>query len=115
MKIIVTGGRDYSNPDHIFEVLDDLAPDTVVFGDCRTGADSMALEWCRANGAIFIGYPANWTRFDRAAGPIRNGLMVRDNQDATYLVAFKGGKGTNDCLEKAKRVGIEIMDLREEE
>lgn len=114
MKIIVTGGRDYDLVSHIFRVLTDLQPDHVVHGDCRTGADAIATEWCRKNGVPFTGYPANWARFKLSAGPRRNGVMIHCSK-ADMVVAFPGNKGTNDCVKQAEEFGMKIMDLRKEE
>lgn len=113
MKIIVTGGRDYLYASHIFKVLNELKPDHVVHGDCRTGADCIATEWCRKYGVPFTGYPAHWSRYKRGAGPKRNGMMIHCSE-ADVVVAFPGGKGTNDCVKQAKAFGMKIMDLREE-
>jgi hypothetical protein len=114
MKIIVTGGRDYALVSHIFEVLNELQPEHVTHGDCKTGADAIATEWCRKNGVPYTCYPAHWSRYHRAAGPMRNGRMIHCS-GADIVVAFPGGRGVADCVKQAKKFGMEVMDLRTEE
>jgi hypothetical protein len=113
MKIIVTGGRDYLITSHIYRVLNELQPDHVVHGDCKTGADAIATEWCRKNGVPYTAFPAHWSKQHRAAGPIRNGRMIHCSE-ADIVVAFPGGRGVNDCVKQAKKFGMKIMDLRAE-
>ena len=51
--------------------------------------------------------PADWKRHGRAAGPIRNGEMLKDRPD--LVVAFPGGKGTANMVTQATNAGIEIV------
>ncbi|MFD1444284.1 hypothetical protein [Thermoactinomyces vulgaris] len=52
-------------------------------------------------------YPAEWKKYGKKAGPLRNAKMA-ENADA--LVAFWDGKsrGTKDMIETAKRRGLRI-------
>lgn len=43
-KIIVCGGRDYNDIEHVFEILDFYNPYIVVHGNA-TGADTLASYW----------------------------------------------------------------------
>jgi hypothetical protein len=117
MKIIrvgVTGGRDYKNELKVRRVLDtaleSISSNTkmhLVLGDCPTGADRFATRWAvdhpDVTYTIFI---AHWERDGKAAGPYRNTAMVESGMDV--LLAFPGGKGTDDCRRKAFNAGVDL-------
>jgi hypothetical protein len=53
-----------------------------------------------------IGYPANWTKYGKAAGPIRNKLML-DRHRIELVIAFPtGGHGTRHMIELANQRGV---------
>lgn len=74
---------------------------------CPTGADKLALEWAEERGMEILKYPADWKRYKRAAGPIRNSEM---GKVADALIAFWNGNsgGTKhmitDMLKRKKKV-----------
>lgn len=94
-RVLVTGSRDWPNPNMIRELLDDLLWEhgelTVVHGDAR-GADKIASSWCTDTMAVGPGlvteerWPAQWDKHGKAAGIIRNGEMV--SQWADVCLAF---------------------------
>lgn len=110
MRVVVTGGRDYLNARHIEDVLDGLKPDDVFVGDCPTGADSLARNWCRRKGVPVQSFTALWSLHGRAAGPMRNEQMLRAAGPAAIVIAFPGGRGTADCIRKAKGLGMSVYE-----
>ena len=123
MKIIVCGGRDFTDYAFIFRALNRLhakRPIThVIEGGQRTrdphtreiigGADYWGMRWAKRNGIPFETVKANWDRDGKAAGPIRNNKMAEMKPD--LVVAFKGGTGTASMIEITKRAGIEVMEI----
>lgn len=110
--IIVCGGRDYTHFGRIDMVLTYVLrtrgrPLRIVHGGAR-GADTLADAWALANGCERIAYPADWKAHGRAAGPIRNALML-EREKPDLVVAFPGGKGTADMVSKARAAGIEVL------
>lgn len=78
----------------------------VIFGDC-TGVDTTAKKLCMEMCIDYKVYPAEWTKYKRKAGPIRNKEMV----DLAHVVyAFhtdmKSSKGTKNTILLAKEKGI---------
>lgn len=112
--IIVTGGRDYDDAERLTAVLDSLnlwhGPLYVVEGDCPTGADAGARWWRVMRGVAGRSFPADWDRHGRAAGPIRNGTMLRE-EPPDLVVHFPGGNGTADMVTKASRAGVRIAEV----
>ena len=123
LRFIVCGGRDWSDEEQVFEVLDrnipTAGPFTIVTGACPTGADEFARRWfLRAkhwnlNGHVegFCNYephPADWKRHGKGAGPLRNLEMAL--LDARTCLAFWDGesRGTLDMIKRATKSGIPV-------
>jgi hypothetical protein len=97
---VVSGGRDYADYAHVARVLNEERPDVVVQG-----------EWCRIHGVPCIGMEALWDFYGNPAGPIRNGWMF-DLLPIYKLVAFPGGRGTNNAVYLASQRNILLRDER---
>lgn len=109
MKIVVTGGRDYEDWAMVQEVLDRLNPSHVYVGDCPTGADEMARAWCDNNKVNYTIFVANWDKFKKAAGPLRNAEMLGKAGHEATVLAFPGGKGTDNCVKTAIQKNMIIL------
>lgn len=114
MKILVCGGREYNNRDHIYAELDGLTTvgdiTHLIHGN-STGADLIAHEWARSRGVQPVACAANWTWFralgrPKAAGPARNKAMLALGPD--LVVAFPGGRGTESMIGLAREAGIPV-------
>ena len=108
---LICGGRDFTDAAMFDSAMSDLmhlkgCPDKVVHGACSdrmgkyTGADKLADEWGKRHALTVIPEPADWTHQGKAAGPIRNSKMLTHKPD--LVVAFPGGRGTADMVQKAK-------------
>lgn len=108
MKVLVCGGRDYSDVMRMEQVLSGLTPmpSLIIHGDYR-GADRMAKAWALRHGIHHAAVEALWDDYGGAAGPKRNSAML---QLLPHLVvAFPGGKGTRDMIDRAKAVGVRVV------
>ena len=111
MKVLITGGRDFSDSPLLTRTLDRLhsvSPFTALIHGAAKGADRLAGEWARTNGVEEIACPADWRRHGRGAGPARNKLMLEEHQP-DLVVAFPGGKGTAHMVGLAKKAGTQIV------
>lgn len=111
MRIVVTGGRDYFNPKLTAKVLSALKPANVAHGGAH-GADLGANSWCLLNNVPVAVFPAAWNIDGKAAGPIRNRQML-DTFKPDLVVAFKGGRGTEDCVSAAKQRNIPVLRVED--
>jgi hypothetical protein len=119
MRVLVTGDREWSSPDTIYDVLVRLkaiAGDLVVIhGGCR-GADTIAGMAAVAIGCAVEVYPADWDRYHRRAGPIRNQQMI-DEGRPEFAVAFhpdlKKSKGTADMVRRLRQSNVAYDHYRE--
>lgn len=104
--VIVCGGRRYSNQHRVNEVLTGLINqrriDLIGTGGAR-GADTLAMNWARARCLPLLTLDADWEKYGRKAGPIRNGNLVYMMQPK-LCVAFPGGRGTEDMVLRCKRL-----------
>ena len=101
MIVVVTGDREWTNPDIVIRRLSTLqSTDTLVHGAAR-GLDTMAGVCATEMGLTVHAMPADWTAHGRAAGPIRNRAMV-DTYKPDLVLAFHDditqSKGTLDMV-----------------
>jgi len=109
MRVIIAGGRNYIFTDQDRETLDsmkDLIPITRVVCGMAKGADTYGKEWAISNNLPVDEYPADWKRYGKAAGPLRNKQMAA-NADA--LIVFPGGSGTNNMVNEANKRNIQVI------
>lgn len=113
MRVIVCGGRDYADAATLVRVLDDLARahsvEAVIEGNAR-GADQMAGFWARKRRIPNLKFNADWQRHGKAAGAIRNQEML-DKGKPDLVIAFPGGKGTADMVNRARVAGIGVIEV----
>jgi len=86
-------------------------PITVLINGAATGVDSIASCWAYQNGVTCESYPAQWTKFGRAAGPLRNQRMI-DFGKPDLVVAFPGGVGTADMIAKAREACVPVRKVQ---
>lgn len=112
MRVLVTGGRDYSDRDAIFSELDALHAKepgiTLLVNGGASGADKWARDWAEARRVACDTYPADWKRWGRSAGPRRNQFMLIAGKPDLVL-AFPGGDGTQDMVRRALSAGVQVQ------
>ena len=106
--VIVCGSRTFTDFYQVQKVLDARRDyiEKVVTGGGR-GADGLAMQWALENGVSVQVFEADWERFKRAAGPMRNKRMVGES-GAARVIAFAGGAGTLGICELAARAGLVV-------
>lgn len=112
-RILVCGGVEWSNITLTEAVLDGYRqqmhdkdqPISIVQGGAR-GADFIAKAWAEKHDIPCETFNAEWKRYGRGAGPIRNSAMLETSPD--LVIAFPGGRGTNDTVTKAAKLGIKV-------
>lgn len=113
MKVLVCGGRYFNDDELLFDTLNkicDQTPITKIINGGANGADYLATVWANNYKIPYTVYPANWDQHGYAAGPIRNSEMLKENPD--LVVAFAGGKGTQDMINKAKKANIKVLEVK---
>lgn len=113
VRIIVCGGRHYTDRDNVFRVLDKIhtlrGVAEVIQGECPTGADKFAREWAVGYGIPLVRCRAEREKHGKRAGPLRNRYMLTLKPDG--VVAFSGGRGTQDMIYAAQEAGVPVYLL----
>ena len=111
MKVIVAGGRDFTErPEDrakLGAALLGLGATEVVCGMAR-GADMFGYSVAKEMGLPIAEFPAEWDRFGRRAGMVRNADMA---SYADALIALPGGSGTLNMIEEANRRGLPVVKI----
>lgn len=119
MKILVCGGRNYKDKEALYAFLDDLDGNgkkggiTAVVHGAAPGADTLAGEWAADRNRTVYSHPAQWDIYGSSAGSIRNAQMLLMHPDIEMVIAFPGGRDTQDMINKAKEKGIMVHQVEE--
>ena len=107
MKLAIVGGRDFNNYDLLRKYANILTekcprPHIVIVSGGAKGADTLGVQFAREHRYDTQVFPAEWGKFGKSAGFIRNQTIV-DNCD--MVLAFWDGvsRGTADTIAKAKK------------
>lgn len=115
IRVIVCGDRNWKRIDIIERELRKLPADTLIIHGAARGADTLGKFVAEKIGLRVIndgkGFPADWKRYGKGAGPIRNQEML-DEGKPDMVIAFHSNiqesAGTKDMITRAKKAGIAI-------
>lgn len=82
--------------------------DLIIHG-AAPGADRCAMAWAFARRVKEKGFRAEWTKYRKGAGPMRNRRMLLEGKP-DVVIAFPGDVGTADMVSKAKAAGVPILE-----
>lgn len=106
-RIVIGGCRDFEDysvfepfVDKCLERLSKEGKITILSGHC-SGVDTMAEQYAKKKKYGLEIYPAEWKKYGKRAGPLRNELMVKKSD---FVIAFwdKKSRGTKSLIEFAK-------------
>ena len=116
-RILICGDRNWTDVETIENFISSLPPDTVIIHGNSRGADKIAERKAKEHGLTVKGYSADWNRYGRAAGPIRNKRMLLEGRP-DRVVAFHNdlskSRGTADMLRQAEKRGVAFEIRRSE-
>lgn len=108
IRVLVCGDRKWTDKAMIRIVLRRLIPPVTIIHGAARGADTLAGEVAYELGFTVERYPADWTKYGRAAGPIRNKEMLTHGRP-DYVIGFhddlRHSRGTADMKRQAERAG----------
>jgi hypothetical protein len=119
--VLATGSRYWSDPGPVRRVIDQMTAGSVLIHgdgdgkDGNPGLDQLAGKLAAARGLTVGGFPANWVKHGKSAGPKRNAAMALFARSIDYCVAFPlpGSSGTWDMVRKARAAGIRTFVYRD--
>lgn len=109
MKVLVCGSRTIDDPAAVSRAVEQsgIRPTQIISGGAR-GVDRLASEYAAAKGIEFIEYLADWYRYGKRAGFIRNYAMV-GAADAVIAVWDGTSSGTKHSIELARSSGKPVF------
>jgi hypothetical protein len=113
MRLLICGGRDFTDVRGAFRALDDLHrrnPVSLVIEGGARGADAIARYWADENGVAYLTFPADWDAHGPSAGPLRNIRMLQEGRP-DLVAAFPGGRGTAHMVRIAREAGVHVVRL----
>lgn len=114
MKVLVCGGRDFTDFTLLCNVLNGIFADVddidLVITGAANGADTLAKRWAEHHEIAVKSFPADWTQHGFAAGPIRNKQMLIEGEP-DLVVAFPGGPGTADMVRQARKADVRVIEV----
>lgn len=112
-RVLVCGGRDYSDRRAVYQVLSathSTDPIALLIAGGANGADALAVDWARSERVETQVFNADWENDGRAAGPRRNQRMLERGRP-DVVIAFPGGKGTADMIRRAEMAGVPVVRI----
>ena len=113
-KWVICGGRRFADEIMFDDARGDLMrqfghPSCIIHGGAA-GADSMAGALGKRLSVGVQPCPANWAKYGRGAGPIRNKEMLA--LQPAKVIAFPGGRGTANMVDQARAAGITVVEIK---
>ena len=112
MKAIIAGGRDYtpqpSDDDWLDRLISEHGITEIVSGGAR-GADAYGEAFARCRGIKLTIVSAEWKRYGKSAGAVRNELMAGYVSGDGIVILFPGGRGTDHMGRCASKMGIPVI------
>lgn len=118
MRLLVCGGRSYGYKENgnkdmdVFregaKLIQSYCPTVIIHGGAR-GADEIAAFAADKYSIPVMRFKADWKRWGRRAGPIRNHDMLETGEPDRVLF-FPGGRGTEDMVNRAKLAFVPVDD-----
>lgn len=109
MRVVISGTRtitDYTQLEKAIKQSGFLITE-VVSGHCR-GVDIMGEEWAKNNGISIKIFPADWNKYGKSAGPIRNKQMA-EYAEAAIILWDGNSRGTENMISLAKLNNLKVF------
>lgn len=115
MRLLITGSRSWTNRRVIEAAIATAtwrdSPNVIVVHGAARGADTLAGEVARERDLLVEEHPADWGRFGKRAGYIRNQEMALLGADVCLAFPLGESKGTRMMMMLAMMEGIPVIDL----
>ncbi len=112
MKVIIAGSRDIKDYQLLKIAIAKSEFDiTEVVSGGAAGVDFLGEQWAKEHGVLLTRFPADWSAYGKAAGPIRNEQMAAYVGKEGGLLALWDGKsrGTSNMIDQAEKYGLKFF------
>ena len=114
IKVAVVGSRHFNNYQQMEEVLDWYEIEVIISGGAR-GADALAKKYAANKNIPYKEFPAEWDKYGKAAGPIRNKKIVEASDEIVAFCEISKSKGTASTVKIANEMGKPVSVYAPEE
>jgi hypothetical protein len=118
-RVVVAGSRSIRDRNLIFSKLDKILSTKIlthkvkIVSGCAVGPDTLGADWAFEHGQAVEKMPADWRKFGKKAGMLRNRAML---ESADAVVCFHDGKsvGTKQMIEITRASGkpLRIVEVK---
>lgn len=122
MRLLVCGGRDYTDYDCVYDAIDRWWADhhlmidlmskgkPEIISGMASGADNIAAQYAVSRGLKLHDFPADWQQYGKQAGYIRNKQMLLEGKP-NAVMAFPGGVGTKMMIDLALKAKVPVIGV----
>lgn len=113
MKVLITGSRSWTDYRTIVEAFQKIisdSPVTLISGNCPQGADFLCEKAAKELGWDIELYPADWDKYGKRAGFLRNTEMVELGAELCLAFIHNDSKGASMTVRLAKAKGIPVVE-----
>ena len=120
-KVLICGGRHFNNYKLLEEGVDNilklftLDENLEIVSGHAEGTDTLGEMYAQNHNYSLKTFPADWKKYGRSAGPIRNKQMIDYIKEYnSLLIAFVSDntKGTKNTISLAKKDNIPVFEIR---
>jgi hypothetical protein len=118
MHILICGGRTFTDKQLFLQKMAEIEQKygpfhptaTVIINGGARGADTLAAEYGYSHCFAVRTFHADWQKYGKAAGALRNQEML-DKGQPDIVIAFPGGSGTADMIARAKKQNVLFEEI----
>ena len=115
MKVAIVGYRKFNNYSKFLEEVSSALVRwdweiTEIISGGAAGVDTLAELFAADLNVPITIYKAQWYRYGRAAGPVRNGLIVKDS-DVMIAFLHPDSRGTKNSIKQMDEAGKPIHTI----
>lgn len=108
MRTIIAGSRSITDIAHVEQAVKNCGWSiTKVVSGCANGVDRLGEQYATQRNIDLKRFPANWIRYGRAAGYIRN-VKMAENADALIAIWDGKSKGTEHMINIARSKNLNV-------
>lgn len=116
-RVVIAGCRDYENYEEVKKYIDFYISNIrkenkiIIVSGGASGADAMGERYAKENGFEVEKYSADWKKYGKRAGPVRNKKMA---EICDYVICFwdEKSKGTKSMITLAKKYNKPIKIIK---
>ena len=109
MKIIIAGSRGINDIKKIERAVNSSPFNVkIIISGCARGVDTLAIEYANSMDISVIKKPANWFKYKKQAGYIRN-LEMADIADGLIAIWDGKSKGTKHMIDTMNKINKPVF------